>query len=82
MVGFFLIFYALCVLQIANQLDRVVASIGRKPLKVFVQVNTSGEECKLIMFADFVKLLIFSVFFFLICYLQCMINLPVSYEFD
>lgn len=32
--------------QIANYLDRAVASIGRKPLKVLVQVNTSGEECK------------------------------------
>ncbi|KAK7859970.1 pyridoxal phosphate homeostasis protein [Quercus suber] len=32
--------------KIANQLDRVVASIGRKPLKVLVQVNTSGEESK------------------------------------
>jgi hypothetical protein len=42
----------------------VVASIGRKPLKVLVQVNTSGEECKLIMFSDFVTLLGFSVFFF------------------
>jgi len=33
--------------QIANLLDRAVASVGRKPLKVFVQVNTSGEICKL-----------------------------------
>uniref|UniRef100_A0A2N9H8P8 Pyridoxal phosphate homeostasis protein n=1 Tax=Fagus sylvatica TaxID=28930 RepID=A0A2N9H8P8_FAGSY len=32
--------------KIANQLDHVVASIGRKPLKVLVQVNTSGEESK------------------------------------
>lgn len=32
--------------KIANHLDRVVASIGRKPLKVLVQVNTSGEESK------------------------------------
>ncbi|GLT72415.1 hypothetical protein SLA2020_443520 [Shorea laevis] len=32
--------------KIANLLDRVVGSIGRKPLKVFVQVNTSGEESK------------------------------------
>lgn len=31
--------------QIANHLDRAVASLGRKPLKVLVQVNTSGEEC-------------------------------------
>jgi hypothetical protein len=32
--------------QIANRLDRVVADLGRKPLKVLVQVNTSGEECE------------------------------------
>nr|GMD11370.1 proline synthase co-transcribed bacterial homolog protein-like [Ipomoea batatas] len=32
--------------KIANQLDRVVGNIGRKPLKVLVQVNTSGEETK------------------------------------
>ncbi|PON91274.1 hypothetical protein TorRG33x02_128370 [Trema orientale] len=32
--------------KIANQLDRFVASIGRKPLKVLVQVNTSGEVSK------------------------------------
>ncbi|RWR97341.1 proline synthase co-transcribed bacterial-like protein [Cinnamomum micranthum f. kanehirae] len=32
--------------KIANHLDRVVANIGRKPLKVLVQVNTSGEETK------------------------------------
>ncbi|KAF5943641.1 hypothetical protein HYC85_017718 [Camellia sinensis] len=32
--------------KIANQLNRVVANIGRNPLKVFVQVNTSGEESK------------------------------------
>uniref|UniRef100_A0A1D1ZCG0 Pyridoxal phosphate homeostasis protein n=1 Tax=Anthurium amnicola TaxID=1678845 RepID=A0A1D1ZCG0_9ARAE len=32
--------------KIANHLDRAVASIGRKPLKVLVQVNTSGEESK------------------------------------
>jgi hypothetical protein len=35
----------LCVSQIANILNRVVGAIGRKPLKVLVQVNTSGEEC-------------------------------------
>ncbi|PNX97097.1 proline synthetase associated protein [Trifolium pratense] len=29
--------------KIANLLDRAVAKIGRKPLKVFVEVNTSGE---------------------------------------
>jgi len=32
--------------KIANRLDRVVADLGRKPLKVLVQVNTSGEESK------------------------------------
>ncbi|XP_010926179.1 uncharacterized protein [Elaeis guineensis] len=32
--------------KIANHLDRVVANLGRKPLKVLVQVNTSGEESK------------------------------------
>ncbi|XP_073124347.1 uncharacterized protein [Henckelia pumila] len=32
--------------KIANHLDRVVGNIGRKPLKVLVQVNTSGEESK------------------------------------
>ena len=35
--------------QIANRLDRMVASIERKPLKVFIQVNTSGEECMLLL---------------------------------
>ncbi|KAJ4842765.1 hypothetical protein Tsubulata_013389 [Turnera subulata] len=32
--------------KIANHLDRAVGNLGRKPLKVFVQVNTSGEESK------------------------------------
>ncbi|XP_042477510.1 pyridoxal phosphate homeostasis protein-like [Macadamia integrifolia] len=32
--------------KIANYLDRGVANIGRKPLKVMVQVNSSGEESK------------------------------------
>ncbi|KAL3740787.1 hypothetical protein ACJRO7_021981 [Eucalyptus globulus] len=32
--------------QIANRLDSFVASAGRNPLKVFIQVNTSGEESK------------------------------------
>ncbi|KAK7359808.1 hypothetical protein VNO77_01773 [Canavalia gladiata] len=32
--------------KIANLLDRAVEKIGRKPLKVFVQVNTSGETSK------------------------------------
>lgn len=35
-------------LQLANHLDRAVSSIGRQPLKVLVQVNTSGEECECI----------------------------------
>ncbi|KAL4555724.1 hypothetical protein LXL04_038352 [Taraxacum kok-saghyz] len=33
-------------IQIANHLDRAVSSIGRKPLAVMVQVNTSGEISK------------------------------------
>ncbi|KAI5674777.1 hypothetical protein M9H77_15141 [Catharanthus roseus] len=32
--------------KIANYLDREVSRIGRPPLKVFVQVNTSGEPSK------------------------------------
>lgn len=32
--------------KIANHLDRAVANIKRKPLKVLVQVNTSGETSK------------------------------------
>ncbi|KAL1567768.1 pyridoxal phosphate homeostasis protein-like [Salvia divinorum] len=32
--------------KIANNLNRVIGNIGRKPLKVFIQVNTSGEESK------------------------------------
>ncbi|PSR85316.1 Proline synthase co-transcribed bacterial protein [Actinidia chinensis var. chinensis] len=32
--------------KVANTLDRVVSTIRRKPLKVLVQVNTSGEESK------------------------------------
>ncbi|XP_062208091.1 uncharacterized protein LOC133909603 isoform X2 [Phragmites australis] len=31
--------------KIANHLDRAVNNLGREPLKVLVQVNTSGEEC-------------------------------------
>lgn len=34
------------VLQVANHLDRAVSGLGRQPLKVLVQVNTSGEACK------------------------------------
>ncbi|KAL5729898.1 hypothetical protein ACHQM5_002787 [Ranunculus cassubicifolius] len=33
-------------IKIANRLDSIVASTGRKPLRVLVQVNTSGEESK------------------------------------
>ncbi|PIA27357.1 hypothetical protein AQUCO_07900007v1 [Aquilegia coerulea] len=32
--------------KVANYLDRFNGSFGRKPLKVLVQVNTSGEESK------------------------------------
>eukprot|EP00252_Welwitschia_mirabilis_P014657 TRINITY_DN322_c0_g1_i1.p1 TRINITY_DN322_c0_g1~~TRINITY_DN322_c0_g1_i1.p1 ORF type:complete len:244 (+),score=53.15 TRINITY_DN322_c0_g1_i1:60-791(+) len=32
--------------KVANHLNRAVASTGRSPLKVLVQVNTSGEESK------------------------------------
>ncbi|KAF2303665.1 hypothetical protein GH714_021071 [Hevea brasiliensis] len=32
--------------KIANHLDRVVGNLGRKRLKVLIQVNTSGEESK------------------------------------
>ncbi|KAI3466547.1 hypothetical protein Pfo_023210 [Paulownia fortunei] len=32
--------------KIANHLNRAIGNIGRKPLKVLVQVNTSGEESK------------------------------------
>ncbi|XP_074307479.1 uncharacterized protein LOC141642541 [Silene latifolia] len=32
--------------KIANHLDRAVGNLGRKPLKVLVQVNTSGEISK------------------------------------
>ncbi|KAF2314165.1 hypothetical protein GH714_023821 [Hevea brasiliensis] len=32
--------------KVANVLDRVVSSLGRNPLKVFVQVNTSEEASK------------------------------------
>nr|GMC53727.1 proline synthase co-transcribed bacterial homolog protein-like [Ipomoea batatas] len=32
--------------KVANHLDRAISSIGRQPLKVLVQVNTSGEESK------------------------------------
>lgn len=32
--------------KLANKLDAAVAALGRPPLSVFVQVNTSGEESK------------------------------------
>ncbi|KAM7513641.1 hypothetical protein LguiA_003224 [Lonicera macranthoides] len=32
--------------KIANHLDPAMGNIGRKRLKVLVQVNTSGETCK------------------------------------
>ncbi|KFK29193.1 hypothetical protein AALP_AA7G101700 [Arabis alpina] len=32
--------------KVANHLDRAVSSLGRHPLKVLVQVNTSGEPSK------------------------------------
>ncbi|KAL5548445.1 hypothetical protein UlMin_003676 [Ulmus minor] len=32
--------------KIANHLDNAVSSLGRNPLRVLVQVNTSGEESK------------------------------------
>eukprot|EP00249_Psilotum_nudum_P008598 c21394_g1_i1 orf=303-1031(-) len=32
--------------KVASYLDRAIAGLGRRSLKVFVQVNTSGEESK------------------------------------
>ncbi|KAG5002013.1 hypothetical protein JHK87_023085 [Glycine soja] len=32
--------------KVTNHLDRMVSTLGRNPLKVLVQVNTSGEESK------------------------------------
>ncbi|XP_065879463.1 uncharacterized protein [Euphorbia lathyris] len=32
--------------KIANHLDRAIGNLGRKPLKVLIQVNTSGEQSK------------------------------------
>ncbi|GAB4820898.1 hypothetical protein N2152v2_007944 [Parachlorella kessleri] len=32
--------------KLANKLDATIAALGRPPLPVFVQVNTSGEESK------------------------------------
>jgi uncharacterized pyridoxal phosphate-containing UPF0001 family protein len=42
----FNVFLYLCNWQVANNLDRMVSTLGRNRLKVLVQVNTSGEECK------------------------------------
>lgn len=57
--------------QVANHLDRAVSNLGRHPLKVLVQVNTSGEvceyitikisSCKLISYSSFVHLLLLIV---------------------
>ena len=33
-------------LQLANKLNNAVEQLGREPLPVFVQVNTSGEDTK------------------------------------
>jgi uncharacterized pyridoxal phosphate-containing UPF0001 family protein len=33
-------------LKVANHLDRAVSGVGRQPLRVLVQVNTSGEDCR------------------------------------
>jgi pyridoxal phosphate enzyme (YggS family) len=33
-------------LKVANHLDRAVSGVGRQPLRVLVQVNTSGEDSK------------------------------------
>jgi hypothetical protein len=32
--------------QVANHLDCAVSGVGRQPLQVLVQVNTSGEMCR------------------------------------
>lgn len=42
-------------IQIATHIDRVVSSIRRKPLKVLVQVNTSGEACEWCSFHKCIK---------------------------
>ncbi|XP_021288053.1 proline synthase co-transcribed bacterial homolog protein isoform X2 [Herrania umbratica] len=49
--------------KIANCLDRAVSNLGRNPLKVFIQVNTSGEASKsgidpsgCVRLAEYVKL--------------------------
>ena len=35
-----------CAVQLANKLNNAVEQLGRPPLAVFVQVNTSGEDTK------------------------------------
>ena len=35
-----------CAVQLANKLNNAVEQLGRPPLSVFVQVNTSGEDTK------------------------------------
>jgi uncharacterized pyridoxal phosphate-containing UPF0001 family protein len=37
--------------QLASKLNNAVESLGRPPLNIMVQVNTSGEECKGSIFA-------------------------------
>ncbi|KAM7492719.1 hypothetical protein LguiA_035640 [Lonicera macranthoides] len=41
--------------KIATHIDRAVSSIRRKPLKVLVQVNTSGEACEYCSFHKCIK---------------------------
>ena len=38
--------------KLANKLNNAVESIGRQPLSVMVQVNTSGEECESIPYGN------------------------------
>lgn len=52
----------------ANHLDRMVSTLGRNPLKVLVQVNTSGEACR----HSFIKIIVYSDS------LLCILNLQVS----
>ncbi|CAO2833588.1 unnamed protein product [Amaranthus hypochondriacus] len=44
--------------KLAKHLDRAVSDIGRKPLKVLVQVNTSGETLGLLMEGIFILTLL------------------------
>lgn len=61
------IFFEVCCLQIANHLDRAVSNLGRNPLKVLVQVNTSGEECKWIVLVLIIVLFLLLLTRNLIC---------------